>query len=87
VDRKAHDGIHHRPVRRIDRNLGSKPTQLLAQGLEPAFRQQERLDPETGLLQEQSQDHLAFRDEAMLPSDEIALPDGAVRLDPRVVRV
>jgi hypothetical protein len=87
VNRKAHDGIHHRPVRRVDRNLGRQQIQCVAQGPQPALRQQERLDPEAGLLQEKPQDDFAFRDEAMLPPDEIALADGTVRLDPRVAGV
>ncbi len=45
------------------------------------------LDPEPGLLQQDPEDHLAFRNETMLAPDEIALADGAVILDPRIVGI
>ena len=87
MDRKAHDGVHDRPVRNIDRNLRRKQGQCIAQAVQPAFRQQKRFDPEPGLLQQDPEDHLAFRDEAMLAPDEIALADGAVSFDPRIVGI
>ena len=87
MDVEAGDGVHHGLRRDIDRHGGRGERQRLLHALQPAVEDERGFGLEATGGEKHVQHHLALGDETVLPPDEIALADGAIGGDARIVGV
>ncbi len=82
---EARDGIHDGLRGDVDRHRGGSQRQRFGHAGKTLLQDQRRFDLETARRKQHVQHHLAFGDETALAAHEVALADGVVACNARIV--